>query len=86
MNGVSSMPWKEYGIAGTVFGLLVTAGSICARHLNGRVNKVEEVEGKIFDKLDVQNREIGEVKTEIKGMKEVVSRIESKIDDGNNKR
>ena len=84
------MPWKEFGIAGVAFGLLTTAGGICAKFLNGRVNHVEELTEKVFNKLDDQNREIGEVKVGMDGIKEVMKdkfeRLEKAVNDGNNKR
>lgn len=76
--------WTEIGGAAVMVGL----GTTAFRFLNGRITRTEdkssEVTGKIFDKLDDQNREIGEVKTGLNAVKETMKegfkRIESKID------
>lgn len=79
--------WAEAGGLVFVMGLGVTA----FRFLNGRITHAEdknsETTGKIFGKLDDQNREIGEVKTGLEAVKETMkegfTRIGRKIDDGN---
>jgi len=79
--------WAEVGGGVVMMGLGVTA----FRFLNGRIthseDKNSDTTGKIFSKLDDQNREIGEVKTGLAAvketMKEGVTRIGRKIDDGN---
>jgi len=79
--------WTEIGGAAA----MITIGATAFRFLNGRITRTEdkasETSGKIFDKLDAQNREIGEVKTSMKAVKETMQegfrRIERKIDDGN---
>lgn len=78
--------WAEAGGVVIMMGLGVTA----FRFLNGRIthseDKASDVSGKIFDKLDTQNREIGEVRTGLKAVKETMQegfkRIERKIDGG----
>jgi len=56
-------------------------GGFVTKHLSGRINRVEdknsETDSKIFSKLDGLNREMGEVKTE---MREGFKRVEQKID------
>jgi len=79
--------WTEIGGAALVIGLGIPA----FRFLNGRITRTEDKAGetssKIFDKLDAQNREIGEVRTSLKAVKETMQegfkRIERKIDNGN---
>ena len=74
--------WAEAGGAVVMLGLVTTG----FKFLNGRITRAEdknsETVDKIFDKLDIQNREIGEVKTSVNGMKDSLKRIERKIDNG----
>ena len=55
---------------------LLAIGGLVTRHLNGRINRVEDKNGKHFqcldEKVDGLNREVGEVKV-------VVERIDKKL-------
>ena len=70
---------------------MLAIGGAAFKFLNGRITRCEdknsEVFTKVFDKLDTQNREIGEVKVGLKAatetMKEGFKRIGRKIDNGN---
>jgi len=74
--------WTQIGgIAG-----ILAIGVGAFKFLNGRVTHCEdknsEVLTKVFDKLDAQNREVGEVKAGMKGMEGSLVRIERKINNG----